>query len=80
MKNCAAPRAARVKRTEDCDVRFTFHRPETVRQAAGLLGKNEDAKLLAGGQTLAADDEAAARQPAAIDRHVADRRACPASS
>ena len=31
---------------------FTFHRPQTVRQAAGLLAKNEDAKLLAGGQTL----------------------------
>src|ERR1700739_4419661 len=31
---------------------FTFHRPQTVRQAVGLLGKNEDAKLLAGGQTL----------------------------
>src|SRR5215472_8076822 len=31
---------------------FTFHRPQTVRQAAGLLTKNPDAKLLAGGQTL----------------------------
>jgi aerobic carbon-monoxide dehydrogenase medium subunit len=31
---------------------FTFHRPQTVRQAAGMLTKNEDAKLLAGGQTL----------------------------
>jgi carbon-monoxide dehydrogenase medium subunit len=31
---------------------FTFHRPQTVRQAANLLAKNEDAKLLAGGQTL----------------------------
>ncbi|HEY2530082.1 MAG TPA: xanthine dehydrogenase family protein subunit M [Xanthobacteraceae bacterium] len=31
---------------------FTFHRPQTVRQAAGLLAKNEEAKLLAGGQTL----------------------------
>src|ERR1700758_2011757 len=31
---------------------FTFHRPTTVRQAAGLLGKHEDAKLLAGGHTL----------------------------
>ncbi len=31
---------------------FTFHRPQTVRQAANLLDKNEDAKLLAGGQTL----------------------------
>jgi len=31
---------------------FTFHRPQTVRQAAGLLTKNADGKLLAGGQTL----------------------------
>jgi len=31
---------------------FTFHRPQTLRQAAGLLTKNADAKLLAGGQTL----------------------------
>jgi aerobic carbon-monoxide dehydrogenase medium subunit len=31
---------------------FTFHRPDTLRQAANLLGKNEDAKLLAGGHTL----------------------------
>ena len=31
---------------------FTFHRPETLRQAANLLTKNPDAKLLAGGHTL----------------------------
>src|ERR1700722_10815336 len=31
---------------------FTFHRPQTVRQAGRPLGKNDDAKLLAGGQTL----------------------------
>jgi carbon-monoxide dehydrogenase medium subunit len=31
---------------------FKFHRPETVRQAANLLVKNEDAKLVAGGHTL----------------------------
>src|SRR6201994_1910329 len=31
---------------------FKYHRPETVRQAANLLGKNEDAKLIAGGHTL----------------------------
>ncbi len=31
---------------------FDFHRPETVRKAATLLGKAEDPKLLAGGQTL----------------------------
>jgi len=28
---------------------FTFHRPTTVRQAAGLLSRNPEAKLLAGG-------------------------------
>ncbi len=31
---------------------FTYHRPATVRQAANLLAKHEDAKLLAGGHTL----------------------------
>src|SRR5262245_52464635 len=31
---------------------FTQHRPTTVRQAAGLLAKHEEAKLLAGGHTL----------------------------
>jgi aerobic carbon-monoxide dehydrogenase medium subunit len=31
---------------------FTFHRPETLRQAVNLLTKNEEAKLLAGGHTL----------------------------
>jgi aerobic carbon-monoxide dehydrogenase medium subunit len=31
---------------------FKFHRPTTVRQAAGLLGREEEAKLLAGGHTL----------------------------
>ncbi|HEU5019751.1 MAG TPA: xanthine dehydrogenase family protein subunit M [Pseudolabrys sp.] len=31
---------------------FTFHRPTTVRQAAGLLSRNPDAKLLAGGHSL----------------------------
>jgi carbon-monoxide dehydrogenase medium subunit len=31
---------------------FNYHRPATVRQAAGLLAKQEEAKLLAGGHTL----------------------------
>jgi carbon-monoxide dehydrogenase medium subunit len=31
---------------------FKYHRPGTVRQAANLLIKNEDAKLIAGGHTL----------------------------
>src|SRR3984957_14255496 len=30
---------------------FTFHRPQTVRQAANMLTKNEEAKMLAGGHT-----------------------------
>ena len=30
---------------------FKYHRPTTVRQAANLLTKNEDAKLIAGGAT-----------------------------
>ncbi|MCP3401112.1 MULTISPECIES: xanthine dehydrogenase family protein subunit M [unclassified Bradyrhizobium] len=31
---------------------FKYHRPGTVRQAANLLVKNEDAKVIAGGHTL----------------------------
>lgn len=31
---------------------FTYHRPTSVRQAANLLGKVEDSKILAGGHTL----------------------------
>lgn len=31
---------------------FKFHRPATVRQAANMLVKNEDSKIIAGGHTL----------------------------
>ncbi len=31
---------------------FAYHKPATVRQAAGMLARKEDAKLLAGGHTL----------------------------
>jgi carbon-monoxide dehydrogenase medium subunit len=31
---------------------FTYHRPASTRQAAGLLAKKEESKLLAGGHTL----------------------------
>ena len=31
---------------------FTFHRASGLRQATNMLGKFEEAKLLAGGQTL----------------------------
>ena len=40
---------------------FTYHRPGTVRQAASLLAKQEEAKLLAGGHADP-DHEAAARR------------------
>src|SRR5258708_10140156 len=31
---------------------FTYHRPSGLRQATNMLGKFEEAKILAGGQTL----------------------------
>ena len=31
---------------------FTYHRPSGLRQATNMLGKLEEAKILAGGQTL----------------------------
>ena len=31
---------------------FTYHRPETLEEAVGLMSSTDDAKLLAGGQTL----------------------------
>ena len=52
---------------------FTFHRPTTVRQAAGLLGKQEEAKLLAGGHTLIPTMKLRLAGPEAHRRHVAGR-------
>src|SRR5499427_3843757 len=43
--------AARRRRSEEMYA-FKFHRPTTVRQAAGLLTRQDEAKLLAGGHTL----------------------------
>ncbi|MGE0847509.1 MAG: xanthine dehydrogenase family protein subunit M [Flavobacteriaceae bacterium] len=45
---------------------FSYHRPGTVRQAAGLLAKAEDAKLLAGGHTLLPTMKQRLASPAAI--------------
>ncbi|MGE5536388.1 MAG: FAD binding domain-containing protein, partial [Acidobacteriota bacterium] len=45
---------------------FTFHRPTTVRQAAGLLAKNPDAKLLAGGHSLLPVMKQRLAQPSAL--------------
>src|ERR1700687_4856041 len=44
------PNIARLK--ERPMYNFIFHRPTTVRQAAGLLARNPEAKLLAGGHSL----------------------------
>jgi carbon-monoxide dehydrogenase medium subunit len=45
---------------------FTFHRPTTVRQAAGLLSRNPDAKLLAGGHSLLPVMKQRLAQPSAL--------------
>jgi carbon-monoxide dehydrogenase medium subunit len=45
---------------------FTFHRPTTVRQAAGLLSRNPDAKLLAGGHSLLPVMKLRLAQPSAL--------------
>jgi carbon-monoxide dehydrogenase medium subunit len=45
---------------------FTFHRPSTVRQAAGLLARNPDAKLLAGGHSLIPVMKQRLAQPSAL--------------
>ena len=52
---------------------FTYHRPGTVRQAASLLAKQEEAKLLAGGRTLIPTMAAPGRTEAS-GRPVEDRR------
>jgi aerobic carbon-monoxide dehydrogenase medium subunit len=51
---------------------FTYHRPATARQAAGLLAKKEDAKLLAGGHTLLPT----MKQRLAAPTHLVDLSAC----
>src|SRR6266576_3966245 len=49
-------RYSRVRRRNDQGERhmynFAFHRPTGLRQASNMLGKLEEAKILAGGQTL----------------------------
>src|SRR3974390_1817312 len=45
---------------------FTFHRPTTVRQAAGLLTRNPDAKILAGGHSLLPVMKQRLAQPSAL--------------
>ncbi|MGX5733967.1 FAD binding domain-containing protein [Bosea thiooxidans] len=45
---------------------FTYHKPTSARQAATLLAKKEDAKLLAGGHTLLPTMKQRLASPAAI--------------
>ena len=45
---------------------FTFHRPTTVRQAAGLLARIPEAKLLAGGHSLLPVMKQRLAQPSAL--------------
>src|SRR5258706_13761521 len=52
--HCRRPtRAARRPRNQEKTMyNFSFHRPSGLRQAGNMLGKLEEAKILAGGQTL----------------------------
>ena len=59
---------------------FTFHRPTGLRQAVNLLGKHEEAKLLAGGQTLMPAMKLRLAAPGNIIDLIASRGALPASS
>jgi carbon-monoxide dehydrogenase medium subunit len=45
---------------------FTYHRPTSVRQAANLLAKNPEAKLLAGGHSLIPVMKQRLAQPSAL--------------
>jgi carbon-monoxide dehydrogenase medium subunit len=45
---------------------FTYHKPTSVRQAANLLAKNPDAKLLAGGHSLIPVMKLRLAQPSAL--------------
>ena len=45
---------------------FSFHRPTTVRQAAGLLSRNPEGKLLAGGHSLIPVMKQRLAQPSAL--------------
>ncbi|OYU50553.1 MAG: carbon monoxide dehydrogenase [Rhizobiales bacterium PAR1] len=45
---------------------FNYHRPSTLRQANGLVGKVEDNKLLGGGQTLLPTMKQRLASPAAL--------------
>ena len=53
---------------------FTFHRPTTVRQAAGLLAQKSRGQALGRRAFAAAGDEAAAGAAVGADRSVAGRR------
>mgnify|MGYP001767207786 FL=1 len=52
---------------------FTYHRPDSVRKAASLLTGQDDAKLIAGGQTLLPT----MKQRLASPGHLVDLRAIP---
>jgi len=56
---------------------FTFHRPTTVRQAAGLLAKNPEGKLLAGGHSLLPVMKQRLAQPSASSRRGAPSSSAP---
>jgi carbon-monoxide dehydrogenase medium subunit len=59
---------------------FTFHRPTGLRQAGNMLGKLEEAKILAGGQTLIPTMKLRLASPTTSSISTRSRASCPASS
>ena len=59
---------------------FEFHRPTGLRQASNMLGKLEEAKILAGGQTLIPTMKLRLASPNNLIDLNAMPRSCPASS
>ena len=56
---------------------FNYQKPKSVADAAAALGKNADAKLLAGGQSLIAAMKLRLAQPAASSSTWARSRSSP---
>ena len=55
---------------------FDYVQPDTVDEVLALLAEyGDDARILAGGQSLIADAQSAADRAGGADRHLADRRA-----
>ena len=55
---------------------FDYHKPASLDESRGLLGANEDAKLVAGGMTLIPTLKQRLAKPVGPGRSRRDRRRC----